>query len=37
MVLLKLLADAASHNLEHGWLSTEQSHQRATGATEPGG
>jgi hypothetical protein len=36
MVLLKLLADAASHTLEHGWLSTERSHQRATGAAEPG-
>ena len=29
MVLLKLLADAVSHSLEHGWLSADSSEQSA--------
>jgi hypothetical protein len=32
MVLLKLLADAASHTLEHRWLMTESPDQRVTPA-----
>jgi hypothetical protein len=34
MVLLKLMADAASHTLEHRWLATEPADQHATRATE---